>query len=129
MKAIDTNVVIRIVAEDDIEQTRIALAAVGAGAFVSSGVLIETEWVLRSSYRMSRAAIVTALEEFLVLEGIEFINLDAIRWVLGRYASGADFADMMHLVDAAKHDAFLTFDRDIQRDAGEDAPLTVEILQ
>ena len=65
--AIDTNVLVRILVEDDVAQTRSARSLVeraatdGAALFVSTVVICETTWVLRSGYRSSRTEIAAAL--------------------------------------------------------------------
>ena len=129
MKAIDTNIVLRVITADDTEQTAQAERALRAGAFVTSGVLIETEWVLRSHYKMSRHAIADALAGLLMIEGIEHGDRDGVWWAIDRYRSGADWADMIHLIDAAGLQAFITFDRDLETQAGSDAPVAVELLR
>lgn len=49
MRAIDTNILVRLVARDEPEQLRIAAEIVEAGGvLVLPTVLLETEWVLRS---------------------------------------------------------------------------------
>jgi len=62
MRAIDTNIVIRYLTADDPDQTAKAKAVVDAGqVFVSTTVLLECEWVLRSVYDFSRHEVVAAL--------------------------------------------------------------------
>jgi len=65
MRAVDTNVVVRLVVEDDDEQTPAAAAAwrallASGGVFLSKVVIVEVAWVLRVSYRFDRQAIATA---------------------------------------------------------------------
>ena len=129
MKAVDTNVLIRVATGDDPVQNELALKAIGGGAFVTSGVWIETEWVLRSSYRMTREAIADVLAGLLAMDGLETRDRDEIWWAISRYRAGADWADMVHLVDAAGLAAFATLDRELAAQAGPDAPVPVEHLQ
>ena len=62
MLGIDTNVLVRLLVEDDAEQTRRARGFVarafeqGDPVVVSLLVLIETEWVLRSRYGFDKPA-------------------------------------------------------------------------
>ena len=46
MRAIDTNVLVRLLARDDAAQTRLAEAYVAKGAWVPLLALAETVWVL-----------------------------------------------------------------------------------
>lgn len=55
MTALDTNVLVRLIARDDPDQLEQARTLVQAGAcFVPDTVLVETAWVLRSSYGATR---------------------------------------------------------------------------
>jgi predicted nucleic-acid-binding protein len=54
MIALDTNVIVRVVTRDDPQQVPAALAVMQSGdLWVSKTVLLETEWVLRYSYKLS----------------------------------------------------------------------------
>jgi len=63
MIALDTNVLIRFLVRDDEEQFERAerlirrAARAGEPVFISLLVLLETEWVLRSRYKLSKAEI------------------------------------------------------------------------
>jgi predicted nucleic-acid-binding protein len=65
MRAIDTNVLVRLLARDDVAQTKAAEAFVSKGAWVSHLVLAESVWVLDSVYGLSPADIAGALEMLL----------------------------------------------------------------
>jgi predicted nucleic acid-binding protein len=66
--AIDTNVVVRFLVNDDREQARRARALIdGEAVFVATTVLLETEWVLRSAYQLLRQGLFDALRAFLDL--------------------------------------------------------------
>lgn len=128
VKAVDTNVVVRLLTADHPEQTGTARELLLAGIFISHGVLMETEWVLRSSYRWSRSAIAAGVADLLDLEGVRVLHDDAVLWALDRYRLGADWADMLHLLAARGTQSFLRFDRTLQRDAGAESPVTIELL-
>lgn len=53
MRAVDTNVLVRLVVRDDDEQAAAAEEFVAAGAWVSHLVLAETLWVLTSVYALT----------------------------------------------------------------------------
>lgn len=51
-----------------------------------------------------------------------------IEWIVARFADGADFADMTHLVMSPGARSFATFDRRIVIDAGATTPVPIEML-
>src|SRR5438552_5521645 len=65
MRAIDTNVLVRLATRDDARQVAAAEAFVAKGAWVSLLVLAEATWVLASVYERSPTEIATAVEMFL----------------------------------------------------------------
>ncbi len=128
MNAIDTNLVVRVLTGDDPQQAQAATKAISRGVFVSSGVLIETEWVMRSVFGWPRPRIAAGLRRLLREENVVTLNAERIGWAIERYSIGADWADMIHLADAAQYEAFVTFDRRVPADAGEDSPVPVVLL-
>lgn len=129
MKAIDTNILLRFLAVDDENQYALAVECISAGAFVPHTVLMETEWVLRSGYGWDSERINDELTDFLAMECIEVDQVDALHWALDRHRQGADWADMLHLIASTGHKAFSTFDRALAKEAGAEAPVTVEVLR
>jgi predicted nucleic-acid-binding protein len=127
IRALDTNVVTRLLTNDDPEQARIAQSIVEEDFALTATVLIELECVLRSYYRWSRAMRVAGLRMLLDLPRIVEVPPLA-RWAVDRLEGGADFADMMHIVSAQGVDRFATFDQGITRDVGTDTPVAIETL-
>jgi predicted nucleic-acid-binding protein len=129
LKAIDTNVVLRLITGDDERQTALALALLETQpVLVTLSVVMEVEWVLRSAYRWSRAEIANAMAAFAALDHVEFEERAGIDWAVARMRDGADFADMIHAVSASSTDAFATFDRKLAASAGPEAPVRIETL-
>lgn len=126
MKACDTNVVVRFLTSDDPRQAAIAAEHVRVGLFISHSVLMETEWVLRSRYGWTREYINEQLSDLIALQTVEVDQIDAIYWALDRHRHGADWADMIHLIAARGYESFVTFDKRVERGAGDNAPLTVD---
>ena len=117
----------RFLARDDPVQTPLADEAVDQDFLLTSTVLLETEWVLRSYYGWSREQRVRGLESLLDLpHAVAFPG--SARWALDRTAKGADFADMMHIAVAEGASSFVTFEKKLKRRAGPDAPVPVELL-
>ncbi len=128
MKAIDANVIARMLIGDDQEQARKAEAIVREGVFVPITVLLETAWLLRSRYRMSRMETATALKTFVDLPEVLVADPGGVAWALDRFAIAGDLADLIHLVDSNMTEAFVTFDRALAVQAGPDTPVTVETV-
>lgn len=123
MIALDTNVLIRYLVRDVLDQAEAARALLEgltpeAPGYVSREVTIETAWVLERSYGFSRQQIADILEELtatesLIVEAGDDVASAALRFRQG----GADFADLMILAAAERAGAsFLyTFDRTLAR--------------
>ncbi len=128
MRAIDTNVAARFLLADHPEQTATAVAIIGSGVYIPLTVLLELGWLLTSRYRQGREVVMAALLDLIDLPGVQVDNAAAVRWALGQFGTGADFADMLHLVAARDAATFATFDRGVAAAAGADSPLPVEKL-
>ena len=112
MQAIDTNVVVRYLTDDEPEQAARAKAAIDAGnVFVSTTVLLESEWVLRSVYGFTAGKVAAALRAFSGLPGVLVENPVLLTQALDLAEKGMDFADALHLGAAVRCEAMLTFDR------------------
>ena len=127
MIAVDTNVLLRLLIEDDPRQTLAArellesIFAEDEGCFVSDPVLCEIEWVLDSCYKASRARIVEALQELVANPHFIFVDRSAIRRALDAYRAGrADFSDYLvgSRARAQGARATYTFDRALRGDEG-----------
>ncbi|MGZ8284554.1 MAG: type II toxin-antitoxin system VapC family toxin [Allosphingosinicella sp.] len=129
MSAVDTNVLIRLIITDLPAQTEAAKSKLEEGIFVSHGILMESEWVLRSVYKLDRDQIGSALRTLVAQDAVDVIDENAVLWALDRYLEGADLADMLHLVSAKNRGPFLTFDRTLARLAGDAAPVAIVLLK
>ncbi len=130
MRAADTNVLVRFLAGDDPEQSRIAVRWFTQGdVFVSQTVLLETEWVLRAVLKWEHAKVVQHLSTLLRGSMVVTERASDAAWALERHAAGADFADMLHIAAARRTSAFATFDRALVRDAGSNPPVPIDTLR
>jgi predicted nucleic-acid-binding protein len=112
MLAVDTNVIIRYLTRDDAEQFARANALIGGeDVFVSTTVLLETEWVLRRGYRFSRDRIIAALTAFAGLPHVTLEDPALAAKALDWTRNGLDFADALHLAKAEGCEAFVSFDQ------------------
>ena len=90
-------------------------------------VLLELVWVLASGAKWSRARIVAAVGDLLTIATLTVVDREAVEWAVERFATGADFADMLHLALSGEAAAFATFDQNIARFA-DTAVVAVETL-
>ncbi|MDF3856172.1 MULTISPECIES: PIN domain-containing protein [Paracoccus] len=101
MIGIDTNVLVRYLAQDDATQAAIATEIVEgftpeAPGYISQLVLVETVWVLTRAYRMTREAIADAVEVLLRSRELIVERSEAGYLALATYSSTkADFADAL----------------------------------
>jgi predicted nucleic-acid-binding protein len=116
MIAIDTNVVVRFLVNDDPEQARRARRLIESeSVFLSTSVLLETEWVLRAAYQRPRAPVLAMLRAFLGLPSVIAQDLRVAITALEWAERGMDFADALHLAGCPSCDAFATFDRALSK--------------
>ena len=129
MRAVDINVILRLVTGDDPLQEAVARALIEREkVFVPLTVVLECEWVLRSFYKYSRSDIASALTALSSHPGLVFDDVGGVRWALERYVGGADFDDVIHLLASAAGGAtaLVTFDDDMATEVGADTPIPVE---
>ncbi len=119
MRAVDTNVLVRLIARDDAAQVRAAEGFVAKGAWISHLILAETMWVLDSVYAASREQISTAVEMLLNHQELTLQDADAVSAALTHFRrySKVEFSDCLALEIARKagHIPLATFDRDFAK--------------
>lgn len=112
MIALDTNILARLVTNDDPAQASqsVALIDTGKALFVPLTVTLELEWVLRGAYSLDKPAIVRSFEALLSVRNINFEKQADIQQALQYYQSGFDFADALHHAGTMGCEALATFD-------------------
>lgn len=121
MRAIDTNVIVRLLTADDPKQAQTARRLVeGGDLFVPVTVLLETEWILRAGYGFGAAQIGAALRGLAGLPGVSVEEPAQLAVALEWMEAGMDFADALHLARSGHCSAFVTFDRAFVRRAALD---------
>lgn len=115
MRAIDTNVLLRLLARDDRRQTAAAEAFVAAGAWVSHLVLAEAMWVLAAVYERQAVQLIAALEMLLAHRNLVLQDADAVAAALAHFKRrpALGFSDCLVLEIARKagHAPLGSFDK------------------
>lgn len=115
MRAVDTNVLVRLLTRDDDAQVTAAEAFVRKGAWVSHLVLAETAWVLTSAYELEHDQIATAIEMLLNHAEVTVQDPDVVAAALEQYRARPKlgFSDclVLEIARRAGHLPLGTFDR------------------
>jgi predicted nucleic-acid-binding protein len=129
VRAIDTNILVRLAGRDDPDQLETAYQLIAEDFLVLPTVVLETEWVLRSSFGMDREEITGELRDVFGLATANFVSGKAIFAALANYETGADFGDALHAFLAAEAGAtnFATFDQGVGKQLSQ-LPIAVETL-
>jgi predicted nucleic-acid-binding protein len=118
MTAVDTNVLVRLLTGDDVEQAAAAKSLLAAGPiWIAKTVLLETGWVLRSLYGFDESAIRDAFGKLLGLRNVHAEDTTAVAAALALTAHAIEFADALHLSSRPPGAAFVSFDRSFIRSA------------
>ena len=119
MRAVDTNLLVRLLANDNEAQVRVAEEFIAAGAWIPHVVLAEAIWVLASAFDLSRAKLAEAIEMLLNHKSLAIQDSEAVVAALAsfRQYAGVEFSDCLALETArrAGHLPFGTFDRRFSR--------------
>lgn len=119
MAAVDTNVLVRLLAEDDITQAAAAASFIERGAWVSVVALAETIWVLQSVYGKKPRQIAAAIRMLLNHEALILQDAEAVAAALEQYlmAPAVEFSDclILELSRRAGQLPLATFDRRFAR--------------
>jgi predicted nucleic-acid-binding protein len=122
MRAVDTNVLVRLIARDDPAQTDAAEAFVAGGAWVSVIVLTEAIWVLDSVYGLGRASQAMAVELLLRHKSLSIHDREMVGAALTLFRENRrlGFSDCLILESARKagHLPLGTFDAKLGRIRG-----------
>ena len=122
MRAIDTNVLVRLITRDDPRQVACAEVFVKPGAWVSILALAEATWVLATVYERNSAELATAIEVLLNHNELVLQDSDVVAAALELFRArpSLGFSDclMLHIAQKAGHLPLGTFDRNLGRTAG-----------
>ena len=122
MRAVDTNVLVRLITRDDVRQSASADAFIEEGAWASMLALAEAVWVLDAVYRRNPAEVATAVEMLLSHDKLTIQEPDVVAGALDlfRRRPSLGFSDclMLQLARKAGHLPLGTFDRGLAKVEG-----------
>lgn len=118
MIAVDTNLLARLLLQDDAAQHKKVKALFKTRQIFTAPVtvLLELVWVLESR-DCSAEQIASGLMALLDLPNFKPERADAVREALQSYQGGMGFADALHLALSEDHQKFITFDKAFARQA------------
>jgi predicted nucleic-acid-binding protein len=119
MRAVDTNVLVRVIARDDAGQTAAAEAFIAKGAWVSHLVLAESSWVLSEVYDLGPPEVARAIAMLLQHKSITLQDADTVAAAVDRFTANPSlgFSDclIVEIARKAGHSPLGTFDRALSR--------------
>ena len=123
MIALDTNVLVRFLTQDDDAQFQVAADLIegctrDAPGYVCREVMIELIWVLERAYKYSREEIADALLRIVTASQLSVENAQDIASIVNLYRDeGYDFADLMIRQAAQRPESRIlkTFDQKLAR--------------
>jgi predicted nucleic-acid-binding protein len=122
MRAIDTNVLVRLITRDDVRQAAAAESFVEPGAWVPVVVLVEAAWVLSTVYELSAKDLAKAIGMLLHHRDLVIQDAVAVAGALELFRSkpALGFSDclILQLARKAGHLPLGTFDRGLAKVEG-----------
>jgi predicted nucleic-acid-binding protein len=121
--ALDTNAIVRVLTEDDEIQAHTIRSIItdaeqkGIKILILSEVVIETVWVLESAYQCVRDEIASMIDNLLSAPIFYLPDSLVVRKAIKQYKKGGDFADLLIVGQAKKHQAakLISFDKKLQK--------------
>jgi predicted nucleic-acid-binding protein len=119
MRAVDTNVLVRLITRDDARQAAAADSFVERGAWVSILALAEASWVLGTVYELTATDLATAIDMLLDHKDLTMQDPEVVAAALElfRKRPALGFSDclMLELARKAGHLPLGTFDRNVAK--------------
>jgi predicted nucleic-acid-binding protein len=116
--AVDTNVVVRLVTNDDpVQSPRAAKVFAEEDVHISKTVVLEMEWVLRAAYDLPSSVIRNAIARLMAVPSVMIEDAPAVAGALTWYAAGLDFADALHVASSGSVTGFVTYDKTLVKRA------------
>lgn len=129
MIAVDTNIIVRFLTQDDKPQYRKCLQLFkDEDIFLPDTVILETVWVLSFVYNFKPSEISVALRGLFGLPNVALSSAQLIASVMEMYEEGVDFADAFHLAMSEGCSELKTFDKAFAKKAIGLSGCTVKTL-
>jgi predicted nucleic-acid-binding protein len=120
MIAVDTNVLVRLLTNDDPAQAKRAARLLSENEIlIPKTVMLETEWVLRHAYGIDKKGILGAFQRLMGLSNVRIEDPQTMSAAVSWYGNGLDFADALHLGSSSAAEKFATFDKSLLCRAGQ----------
>ena len=111
MISVDTNLLVRVLTNDDPTQARRAAKILQSDEiFIPKTVILETQWVLNYAYAIHKVDILSGFKKLLGLPNVYPEDSETITQAIFWNEQGFDFADALHLASSRGLDKFATFD-------------------
>lgn len=126
MNALDTNVIIRYLVQDDKKQAKKATKFIenlttDNPGFISCIALCEVNWVLKTTYKISKTQRITILQNIISIANFDIEHLDSCLKALRNYKIGkADFSDYLiqSIAEFNGYNTTITFDKNALQNTG-----------
>ncbi len=111
MVSVDTNLIVRILINDDRKQAKKARNIFANNdIFICKTVMLECFWVLTYTYDISVKIAIDSILQLISLSNVTLENNTALIQALDLAQQGMDFADALHLLSSSGSKKFATFD-------------------
>jgi predicted nucleic-acid-binding protein len=126
MIAVDTNVLVRLLTNDDpVQARRAARIMQSPQIFIPKTVMLETEWVLRHAYGIDRKDIRIGFQKLMGLPNVKTEDFRSLTMAISWYDRGMDFADALHLASSGEAKELATFEKSLAQKATQLKAATV----
>jgi predicted nucleic-acid-binding protein len=119
MRAVDTNVLVRLIVRDDPEQVRLAESFIASGAWVSHLVLAEAMWVLDAVYDRTPEQTASAIDMLLNHKDLTVQDAEVVTTALEHFRKrpALGFSDglVLEIARKAGHTPLGTFARNLAK--------------
>jgi predicted nucleic-acid-binding protein len=126
--AVDTNVLVRLLVNDQAAQHRASRNLFATeSVYVADTVLLECEWILRDVFELSPQDTCAAFRKVCGLKNVSLSDPELVARVIDWHEAGLDFADSFHLATSGVR-TFRTFDKKLAKQAARHTNRSVRLV-
>ncbi len=130
MVAVDTNVLVRFLVDDDPDQSRAARALfTNQAVWIPKTVILEANWVLCSLFGLTDVEVARALSRLLSVENVQIEDSSAVGDALALVERGMELADALHVLSQPRDAQLVSFDKQLVKRARRAGADRVEELR